>query len=117
MGRGLGHVLTLSSDMHSYERLLQGRRSVVNIGGPKLFISILLFSFVYIPSPSPPLPLEVGPLKCSQGSGQRGKVGSPSRNRFFYVFSPKNLTSSCNDSNDFSDKKAQQSLTYPRDAV
>jgi len=33
------------------------------------------FSFVYLPFPSPPLPLEVGPLKCSQRA--RGALLAP----------------------------------------
>ena len=38
--------------------------------------STLLFSFVYPPSPTLPLPLEVGPLKCSQ---ELQRVSSTSR--------------------------------------
>ena len=52
----------------------QGRRSVVKVGGGgKLLISTLLFSQITL-FPIPPLPLEVEPLKSSQGLGERYKL-------------------------------------------
>jgi len=62
--------------------------------GPKLCFSTLLFSFVYLSSPS--LHSKVGPLKCSQGvrgsavSSQKWGPGrSPSRNQILYILPQK----------------------------
>jgi len=69
---------------------------------------------VYLPCPSPPLPLEVGPLKCSRGvresvvSSPYGIWGGAKAEIKFYTFLPQNLTSSGNDSNDFPDKSTGQ---------
>ena len=52
-----------------------------------------------LPSPPLPLPLEIGPLNAPRGKGERCKLLK--RNRILYIFTPKNLTSSGNDSNDF----------------
>ena len=77
----------------------------------ELLSSTLLFSFVNLPSSSPTIPLEIGPLKCSQWvrgvllAPQLGSGWSPSRNRILYIFIPKNLTSCGNDSNDFPDNQ------------
>jgi len=85
--------------------------------GPKLLFSTILFSFVYPPSPSPPLRLEVGPIKCSQGS--EGALYAPPADGVwsgataeieFCTFLPKNLTASVNNSNDFCDNQLQDSL-------
>ena len=74
---------------------VQWRRSVVKIGGGTLLYSTLLFSFVYPHLLFPSLPLEIGPLKCSLGSGsckllKWGRSGAePQRNRILYILPPK----------------------------
>jgi len=78
-------------------------------GGSNLVVLTLLFSFVSPPSHL--LPLEVGPLKFSQGA--KGSAissptgvwdGAPAKSNFVHFY-PKNLTSSGNDSNDFPDNQ------------
>ena len=77
--------------------------------GTQTLVSTLLFSFVFPPSFSP-LPLEIGPLKCSQGSGYsvsspNGIWAEPQPKSNFVHFYPQNLTSSGNDFNEFPDNQ------------
>jgi len=112
------HLLQLPSSKHAMLMILVAtytlHRSVVKIGGPNSFFRPF-FSFFYPPSPTSPLPLEVGPLKCSQrpqsvsstGGGalyvpQMGSVAEPHPRSNFVQFYPQKSCSG-NDSNDFTD--------------
>jgi len=87
-----------SQRMMQGESCDQGCRSVVKIGSPNSFLT-LLFSTVY-PLSLPPLPLEVGPLKCSQGSAVSSPYGvlgrAPAEIKFCTFLSQKSEINDCN---------------------